>query len=326
MPVNPLLFNNNLTPSKTTPSIDLEDPKPILVGSNTVGKKPEAKLFKKWVTSEVLPSIRKTGSYSLSVPKTYIAALENNREKNKGIYKITSPSGKIYIGQTINYEKRIKCYKRLECKLQVKLYNSFKKYGVQSHNFQLIEFCESNLLNERERYWQDYYNCIGNKGLNCRLTKSTDKSGELSEQTIRRMKGRIVSQETRKKLSNALKGKKKSIQSIENNRKSNIGRKMTIETREKISKSLKGRVLSEKQRENLRKCAKYKNLGRKATEETKKKMSKNSGTAKLVFNVQTGIFYDSCKKASESTSYMSAGFLNKKLTGWNINKTDFIYI
>ena len=39
-------------------------------------KKPEAKLFKKWITSEVLPSIRKTGSYSLSVPKTYIEALQ----------------------------------------------------------------------------------------------------------------------------------------------------------------------------------------------------------------------------------------------------------
>ncbi|MCD8492045.1 MAG: hypothetical protein LRY51_09150 [Geovibrio sp.] len=31
--------------------------------------KPEAKIFKKWVTSEVLPSIRKTGQYgSASVP------------------------------------------------------------------------------------------------------------------------------------------------------------------------------------------------------------------------------------------------------------------
>ena len=27
-------------------------------------EKPEAKTFKKWVTSEVLPQIRKTGSYS----------------------------------------------------------------------------------------------------------------------------------------------------------------------------------------------------------------------------------------------------------------------
>lgn len=40
-------------------------------------RKPEAKRFKKWVTGEVLPSIRKTGSYSsqLEIPKTYPAAL-----------------------------------------------------------------------------------------------------------------------------------------------------------------------------------------------------------------------------------------------------------
>ncbi len=41
-------------------------------------RKPEAKAFKKWVTSEVLPSIRKKGSYSVvgfQVPKTLPAAL-----------------------------------------------------------------------------------------------------------------------------------------------------------------------------------------------------------------------------------------------------------
>ena len=46
-------------------------------------RKPEAKKFKKWVTSEVLPAIRKTGSYSLasstkptivSQPRMYFAA------------------------------------------------------------------------------------------------------------------------------------------------------------------------------------------------------------------------------------------------------------
>lgn len=31
--------------------------------------KPEAKPFKKWVTSEVLPSIRKTGSYSIPMSR-----------------------------------------------------------------------------------------------------------------------------------------------------------------------------------------------------------------------------------------------------------------
>ena len=43
-------------------------------------KKPEAKAFKKWVTSEVIPSIRKTGSYSntpqFNIPQTYPEALK----------------------------------------------------------------------------------------------------------------------------------------------------------------------------------------------------------------------------------------------------------
>jgi prophage antirepressor-like protein len=47
----------------------------LILGS----RKPEAKPFKKWVTSEVLPSIRKTGGYSLSqsfqLPKTFPEAL-----------------------------------------------------------------------------------------------------------------------------------------------------------------------------------------------------------------------------------------------------------
>lgn len=38
-------------------------------------RKPEAKAFRKWVTSEVLPSIRKTGQYSAQVPQTFGEAL-----------------------------------------------------------------------------------------------------------------------------------------------------------------------------------------------------------------------------------------------------------
>lgn len=38
-------------------------------------RKPEARRFRKWVTSEVLPSIRQTGSYTL-VPQSFAEALE----------------------------------------------------------------------------------------------------------------------------------------------------------------------------------------------------------------------------------------------------------
>lgn len=39
-------------------------------------RKPEAKKFKRWVTHEVLPSIRKIGNYSLEMPKTKVEAIK----------------------------------------------------------------------------------------------------------------------------------------------------------------------------------------------------------------------------------------------------------
>lgn len=38
-------------------------------------RKPEAKEFKRWITHEVLPAIRKTGSYSMAIPQTLPEAL-----------------------------------------------------------------------------------------------------------------------------------------------------------------------------------------------------------------------------------------------------------
>lgn len=50
-------------------------------------RKPEAEAFKHWVTHEVLPSIRKTGSYSTNqqfkLPKNYLEALEALVETEK---------------------------------------------------------------------------------------------------------------------------------------------------------------------------------------------------------------------------------------------------
>ena len=62
-----------------------------------LSRKPEAKKFKKWVTSEVLPSIRKTGSY-VQTPKTYIQALEAllETEREKERLKIELDESKKY--------------------------------------------------------------------------------------------------------------------------------------------------------------------------------------------------------------------------------------
>lgn len=47
-----------------------------------------------------------------------------------GIYKITNPNGRIYIGQSTDIKFRWGIYRKLKCKDQPSLYNSLKKYGV----------------------------------------------------------------------------------------------------------------------------------------------------------------------------------------------------
>lgn len=70
------------------------------------------------------------------------------------IYKITNPKGKIYVGQTIDFAKRVKRYRWLTAKKQRMLHFSFLKYGVDAHKFEIIE---DNILpenlNEREIFW-----------------------------------------------------------------------------------------------------------------------------------------------------------------------------
>lgn len=104
-----------------------------------------------------------------------------------GIYKITSPSNRIYIGQSIDINKRFYNYLLKHCKSQTKLLHSFNKYNVKNHIFEILEECEESQLNNKERYWQDYYESNTQKGLNCRLTKTDDKSGKLSEKTKLKM-------------------------------------------------------------------------------------------------------------------------------------------
>lgn len=52
-----------------------------------------------------------------------------------GVYKIESPSGKIYIGKSKNILKRISYYKNLTCTSQTRLYYSLKKHGQYKITF-----------------------------------------------------------------------------------------------------------------------------------------------------------------------------------------------
>lgn len=100
------------------------------------------------------------------------------------IYKITSPTNKIYIGQTIDYWVRVSKYRTGHCKYQIKLYNSIKKHGWENHKIEIVQICTEAELNDFEILYMDFYDCLDINGLNLSQGGS---GGKKSEITKRRM-------------------------------------------------------------------------------------------------------------------------------------------
>jgi group I intron endonuclease len=73
-----------------------------------------------------------------------------------GIYKITSPTNKIYIGQSIDIERRWGGHKSY-IGVGPKLKNSYNSYGFENHIKEIIEECNIDQLIECEIYWKQHY-------------------------------------------------------------------------------------------------------------------------------------------------------------------------
>lgn len=204
-----------------------------------------------------------------------------------GIYKITSPSGKIYIGQTTNFTKRKNYYKNGAKPYQIRIHNSLQKYGYDAHSIVLIEQCSVDILNERERYWQDFYDVIGENGLNCRLTETKDKSGFISEES----KAKMSEARQKRILTDKEKYRLKSLF---------LGRKHTEETKRKMSESAKGKKFTAEHIAKLPQNQKGK-FRPKASESTKIKQSLSSPKSKIVYQyTMNGMFIDEYRNVSEA--------------------------
>lgn len=101
-----------------------------------------------------------------------------------GIYKITNPNGKIYIGQSTNIDNRKYYYASVKCDKQHKLYHSLQKYGWEEHTFEIIEECSLEQLNEREIYWGMEYDVLSENGLNLRLGNANGKCSQETKDKI----------------------------------------------------------------------------------------------------------------------------------------------
>lgn len=160
------------------------------------------------------------------------------------VYKIISPSNRIYVGSTINIKSRWAKYKRLECESQIKLYRSFLKYGVENHTFEII--WEGNIveMKEKETFLGTNLNVII-EGLNCILPKLGEKYSTMCIETRNKFKlnfkGKKHTKEAKLKISQKNK-----------NNKHNLGNKHSLETKDKISKIHKGRIFSEEHKNKIK--------------------------------------------------------------------------
>lgn len=202
------------------------------------------------------------------------------------IYKLTSPSGKSYIGQTINFNKRMLCYRGVKCCDQLLIYRAIKKYGWKSFTVDILtENAKVEYLDMYEMAFIRFYDTFGENGYNLtsggggtrgiHLTearkiqisnisklmwanKTREELLQWSTMCSKNNKGKILSDETRKLISIGHIGKKHSDETKTKLSELNkgyrnrfYGKHHSIETKEKL-KSYTGRIPTDEARKNMR--------------------------------------------------------------------------
>lgn len=232
-----------------------------------------------------------------------------------GIYRITSPVGKIYIGQSKNFEQRFSDYRRGRCPQQRKLFNSFYKYGFSNHTIEIIEICDVEELNCRERYWQDFYDVKDrDKGLNCVLVACGDKKEE-----------RFPSYRTEKI------NKKEKVTDLRcgNTPLGVKGRILTEFEKFKLSVS-KGKYSPEEKQELLDnfKEGDLEKRYLKVRKTAITKVARNEilkDNSKIILDTQTGVFYYGIKDLSKLYN-LNYETIKSRLNGKLKNNTQFMYV
>lgn len=190
---------------------------------------------------------------------------------NTGIYTITSPSGKQYVGSSIDIKKRWRAHKirlRKGAHHSIHLQHAANKHGIDSFKFDVIVICEPKdlILFEQRAIdaFKPEYNITKTAGSPLGLKRSSEARAKMSVAKLGKpspKKGISLPEELKARISVALTGRpldearKAKLIAANTGRvpseetKAKIGawhknKCVSVETRAKISAAGKGRVLS----------------------------------------------------------------------------------
>lgn len=180
-----------------------------------------------------------------------------------GIYTITSPSGRVYIGQSWDMQRRWYCHKQDRRANGLAIRRSFAKHGVNNHAFEVIHRLSADATQDDLNHWERFYIKRAKRdgirllnmtdgGSNGRPTdevraklrqpKSNEHRARISRAVARQWaeglkSGQSPSSETRTKISTTMTGRTYPAERVAKAR----DWERTPEYRAKIAKSLQGR-------------------------------------------------------------------------------------
>ena len=192
---------------------------------------------------------------------------EKRISTNSGIYQIQSiiHPEREYIGSAVNVRKRRHHHwysLRKNIHENQRLQNHFNKYGEDDFLFSVLLECSKESLITNEQHFinlnKPYFNIclVAGSSLGCiqsdeckRKVSIANKGRKHTEESKRNMgdagKGRVFSQEHRQNISKGLKGKPKSEKAKESMSRAAMGRTMSEESSRKKSVATKGKPHSE---------------------------------------------------------------------------------
>ena len=247
-------------------------------------------------------------------------------DKKQVIYMITNIlNNKTYVGSAMIYGRRVKDHLRLLDKgthHSKHLQNSYDKHGKDVFEFKILEEVDdvSELINTEQK-WMDSVNPEFN------MTKIAGLNSHL---------GMKRSDETKRKISEALTGRKLSEGHIEAMRQSLIGNKHSQETIDKrvesclTSESFQRATKSKSRRDKIKKT-RLENGGYIVTDEMKRRISETLKSKNLQSAISKGVSqysldgdllmeYPSLTKA-ENDNNITNGYLSKRLNrGFSVVK------